>query len=183
MRITAGRVYLLNAALIAAFFAVSAAAFHRLPATIPIHFGWSGSADAWTGTSLLSWFGLPFFAAACGASIYLLSRLGRRKPGMYNLPRKREFLALSAGSREEVLSILDVFLAWLSVAVTLETVAVQFSVFSTATGRTEGLSLATVLALVVGTAALGIGGALHFQRVDERISTLSRQEDADQVRL
>lgn len=175
-RMTTGRVYLLNAVLVAGFFAASAAAFDRLPAVIPVHFGWSGEADAWSGTSRWTWFAVPLITTACAVSIYLLSLVGRRKPSIYNLPRKAEFLALSAARRKQVLCMLEVFLAWLAVAVTIEAAAVQFGIFSTATGRTHGLPLTTVVALIVGTAGLSIGGALFFQRLDEHIRVLSKGE-------
>lgn len=173
---SAARVYLLDAVLIAGFFAASAAAFGSLPAAIPVHFGWSGESDAWAGTSAWSWFAVPLGTTACTAGIYLLSRLGRRKPGIYNLPRKAEFLALSASRRSQILTMLEIFLAWLTVAVTVEAAAVQLSVFSTATGRTDGLSLTTVVALIAGTAGLSLGGALFFQRLDERIHALYKEE-------
>lgn len=178
---SAGKVFLINAALVAGLAAVSVAVSDQLPAAIPQHFGWSGEADTWTGTSRAAWFTLPLIAAACGLVIYVLSVVGRRRPGMYNLPRKAQFLEMSAARRQRALDMLEVFLAWLSVTVTIEAAAVQFSIFSTATGRTDGLSLATVVALIVGTAGLSIGGALFFQRMDERIGLLWKEEQAARV--
>ena len=173
---SARRIYWLNGTLIALFFIASAAAWDHLGSSVPQHFGLSGRADAWSEKTWLSWFALPIAAAVSAIVMYLVSFLGRRKPGLYNMPRKAQFLALSGDRRVKVIAMLEAFCAWVAVALTVHMVAAQYAMYSAAINPSDRIPLLTVLTLVGGTTALGIGGMLFMQRVDERIRQLASEE-------
>lgn len=133
------RLRLLNAILLLALFAGSAWAYPRLPARIPIHFGFSGQADAWASRSFFSWFMLPVIAAALALGLQAIAASAAGHPALWNVPDKRRFLALDADARAPIVAKLREFVAFVSVMVTALLGLIQVAVFRTATGTATRL--------------------------------------------
>lgn len=128
-----------NLALIAVYFIVCAIVWPSLPERIPLHFGASGRADAWTGTSLPAWFGLPLLSFGIAGMMHVLAIFAVRYPSLWNVPEKATFLALPPDVRAPIEDRLVGILAKTSLLTTLLFAAIQVGIYETAMGRVDGL--------------------------------------------
>lgn len=140
-----------SAILLAALWLGSLVAWPHLPARIPTHFGFSGKADSWAETTVLSWFGLPLLVLAIVLLNLVLARQLPKRPGLFNLPDKHRFLALPSEYQAPVIRRMQDFLHWVSAQVALLFGLVQWAIYRTAQGvdtRTYML-FALILAVAV----------------------------------
>ena len=124
----------LSAMLLAALWLGSVLAWPHLPPRIPTHFGFSGKADSWAETTLLSWFGLPLLALVIVLLNVVLTRRLPRRPGLFNLADKQRFLALPSEYQAPVIRRIQDFLHWISAQLALLFGLVQWAVYRTAQG-------------------------------------------------
>lgn len=155
--------YRLNAALILLWVLVDVVVWPDLPDRIPIHFGLGGEADWWVRTSVPAWFGLPMIAAGLALFLRGIAWLAARAPETWNVPEKERFLALSPEARRPIVGVLETYLAWVAVVVTLVFAAVQLGVYLTAVGRTTGIPIYLELFMLAAITAI-LGGALLLGR-------------------
>lgn len=125
-----------NLALLACWIAAAAAVYPRLPARIPLHFSFTGTADAWTRTSLGVWLLLPGVGAAVVLFGYLLSSAAARTPEMWKLRSDdlRRLRALPLCVRDELAESGQRATAWALLLATLALMGVQLGVYATALG-------------------------------------------------
>lgn len=157
-----------------------------VPGRIPMHFGLDGEADRWTERAGLIWFGLPALAAALAVFIRTLGRFAVRNPEIWNVPRKEFFLRLSPDQRAPVVESLESYLAGTSLAMGCLFAALQAGVYTTATGRSDGLSGWFVFVSVAAVVGILIGAFLLRRRIVRQIREakrmVSREGSGQQVR-
>lgn len=150
----------LNDLLAAAILLGSAAGWFLLPERIPIHFGITGEADAWTRTALWSWFLLPAVALATHVSMRWIEGRVEDRPEMVNLPGKERFLELGPKAREPVVREVEALLRETDFFSLVVFACVQLGIWLTATGDS---GRAVILAGLV--VALGVLPAALFRRM------------------
>ncbi len=91
-----------------------------LPARIPLHFDLSGVLDRFGSPSFANWFLLPiigtvipFFLVGISFAMWWLLRT---VPGIMNLPRKDELLALPLDAQRRALFPIEAVMTWISIA-------------------------------------------------------------------
>ncbi len=86
---------------------LAAVLWPELPERIPLHFAAHGTPDRWGEATALNWFLLPGVATAMAPFFALVERLApllaRRRPGLLNVPRRKEFVALPVDARVRAL--------------------------------------------------------------------------------
>jgi uncharacterized membrane protein len=108
--------------------AFAAAAFDRLPARLPVHFGASGAPDAYAHPGLGSWFFLPLLSIGLAVLVGFSGiALFHIPPRWINMPQKASFLSLEEGERRAVLGIVSAFTVLLGAAICATLLAVQVS--------------------------------------------------------
>lgn len=168
------RLRLLNAVLLLALFAGSAWAYPRLPARIPIHFGFSGQPDAWESRSFWSWFMLPIIAAALALGLQVVSAWSARHPELWNVPEKRRFLALDAAARAPIVAKLREFVAFVGVVATALLGVVQIAVYQAATGAATGLPVWSLASICAALLVMAVAGG----RLNAAVGRMVRDADA-----
>ena len=127
---------LLAIVLLCALWIASAMLYPDLPARLPRQFDFAGHVNHWAPSSFGSWFLIPLIAAAVAAVMLGLTVfLPRIPPGLINIPRKDEFLRLSAERRAGVLQVVQGSLAWIAVCMVALCAILQYAVYETANGR------------------------------------------------
>lgn len=152
--------------LLGLYVAATVLVWPRLPARIPIHFGLGGNPNRWTDT-MESWFLLPAIAVTMVLMIQGLGWAARRTPQLWNVPEKERFLGLPSEQRAPIVATLEAFLGVAAVLVTLLFAAIQVGIYTTATGRTEGLPWYVDLAMVAVLVGL-VGGEIVLNRAIRR---------------
>lgn len=148
---------------LAALFVASSLAFPTLPERIPTHFGFDGRPDAWTPTTLASWFALPAVALAMAAVLHALPALLSRHPGWVHLLDGRDVGAVPPRHRPLVQARIRDLMDWVALAVTLCLSLLQGAVHLAARGHdTRGLLL---VLLLLGPIVLALTVA-YTQRID-----------------
>jgi len=138
----------------------SVAGWFLLPERIPIHFGFSGEADAWTRTALWSWFLLPAVALATHVSMRWIEGRVEDRPELVNLPAKERFLELDREARRPVVREVEALLQEADLLSLVVYACVQLGIWLTATGDSGRAVVLTGL-VVAG----GLLPALLFRRV------------------
>ena len=133
----ASTLWRLNWALLLLHGAAAAFAWSSLPRRIPLHFGFGGALDAWTRTSLVSWFGLWVIAVALSAFLYVVSTRGPLDS--WNIPEKERFLRLSAQQRAPVMELLHRLMAGAAICCTIVLSALHFGLYLVASGYANQL--------------------------------------------
>jgi uncharacterized membrane protein len=152
---SATALFRLNWLLIGALLAASLAAWPTLPARIPVHFDLAGTPTRWAGATLVTWLGLPLFAAAMALFMEGAERLTRRAPALWNIPEKELFLRLSPPARAPIEAALARILGWCAVLVTATFAILQIAMYTTAVGSFRGAApFLTVLAFLPMAALL-----------------------------
>jgi uncharacterized membrane protein len=105
-----------------AVWGLALAAWPELPDRIPVHFDALGRPDGWAARHAAWWFLLPGLGTVLGVGVgILLPRwmvaLARANSPWLNVPRKREFMALSADARERAVRAPAACLTWLAIMV------------------------------------------------------------------
>ncbi|MBP7583566.1 MAG: DUF1648 domain-containing protein [Spirochaetes bacterium] len=131
--------FALNAVILAAGAVWCFGVWNGLPDRIPVHFGFDGQPDRWTGKGgeLIVLMLMPFFMSAL---LYGLTALARKYTGLLNVPDKEKLLALPAEKQEPFWQMLWEFMAALSVTLSLLFFSLVYSVAQVARGAASGLS-------------------------------------------
>lgn len=158
---------LLNAVLLLALFAGSAWAYPRLPARIPVHFGFSGEADRWETRSVVSWFLLPAIAAVLTLGLHALSVYGTRHPEIWNVPDKRRFQALSPAAQAPIIAQQQRFMAFVGCIVTALFGVIQAGSYAASAGGR--LPVWAVAAIAGSVLVIGIAGVRENREVGRMI--------------
>lgn len=148
---------------------------------MPTHFGPTGAPDRWTthGTGgLLLWLLLPVLALLASLGLRWAGRHTVANPSVWNIPRKREFLALDPRTRSPIIARLLRFLAVVMVTTTMLLGISQLAVFLSATGRDD--SAVVAVWTVFGLTALILLLALRLARkVSREIDDAARTSRGD----
>ena len=132
--------------------AFAAAAFDRLPARLPVHFGADGAPDAYAHPGLGSWFFLVFVSAVAGAIVWIAGIAIFRIPAKWlNIPKKAAFLALPEPERLAVLATVSAFLMLLGATTCAGLFAIQIAQAAIALGALERFPVALPFAVVGAT--------------------------------
>lgn len=144
--------------LLAGWVGASLLAYRRLPERMPLHFGFGGTVDAWTRTSLPVWLLLP----ALGASIFffgvLLERVAARTPEMWKLSPEeaRRVRALPGPERDRLAEAARVSLARTAILATTALIGAHLGIYAAAVGSAghspwyaEALTWGSVAALLI----------------------------------
>lgn len=174
---SARTLYRINVILVGLYIAWAVLVWPSLPERIPVHFDLAGRPDGWSGTSILRWFGLPFSALVNLAVVWGAGRLARRSPQHWNVPEKERFLALSPEAREPIVEMMDQFLARTSLLITWVFGALHVAVYTTALGRTTGMSW--YIGTVIAAAVVGptVGAIVLARRVGQMVREASSREE------
>jgi uncharacterized membrane protein len=144
-------VRLLNVLLLLALWGGALWYWGTLPERVPTHFDARGLPDAWGTKGFASWFLLPTIALATVSVMYLSVWLVRRRPRLLNIPRKAEFLALSAADQVPVLRAVAATLEAISAGILLIFCAIQLATYRAALGASvRPLMLVVLMVAVVG---------------------------------
>ena len=115
--------YITSALCITAVWIVSISLYPKLPARIPLHFDLSGVPDSFGPPSFANWFLLPVIATLLTLFLMgisaLIPWLLRRAPGIVNIPRKEELLALPADAQGRAIEPLTWMMTIISIVLTL----------------------------------------------------------------
>lgn len=143
-----------NAALLVALFAGSAAVFDALPERIPMHFGLDGTPDRWADRSWIAWMALPLITLFVAVVTYGSAWFIGRRPGSMNLPDRKRYDALPIESKVLVVNVVQRFVCWLTAVINGVMAASQYGAWKVASGQSETLpswSLALVILLIVSS--------------------------------
>ena len=117
--VSSGRTALrIDAALLALMWIGGVIAYQRLPQRFPIHFDVAGRADGWAeraAEGFVLWMLLPVIATLTSLILRWAPRAARSNPTLWNIPHKKEFLALDSERREPIQAMLAASMAWLMV--------------------------------------------------------------------
>jgi uncharacterized membrane protein len=127
--------YSASASILAAEFALSIYFYEILPATIPTHFGISGTPDAYSTKSIWMVFLVPIIQIA----IYLLFVLIYRYPQYSNWPTTLILQTVEKTKREKIYDVLRSMMAWTLVIISLLFGYIQYAIIATANGRANGV--------------------------------------------
>jgi uncharacterized membrane protein len=174
---SARSVHFLNLWLLAIYVVAAAVGWPRLPERIPTHFGVGGRADAWTETSILTWFGLPFLAVGIALVFLGTMTLTRRAPRFWNIPEKQRFLQLSPQRRAPIEARLERLIASVAVLTTALFIGIQIGIYQTATGANTGLSWASLAIAFGATTAMLVIAAYEMRIVSREIRSASPGDD------
>lgn len=110
-----------------------------LPDRIPVHFGFNGMPDRWTGKGweLAILILMPLIMTAL---LYSLTALSRRYTWMLNVPDKDKLLALPPARQEPFWDTLWEFMAGLAGTISLLFFSIVYSMAQVARGMQAGLS-------------------------------------------
>lgn len=128
-------VYSATCGIIIASFIMSVWFFRYLPATIPIHFGFSGAPDAWATRSIWYIFMLPVLNLV----MYLIFILIYRYPQYTSWPTTLILMTVEEGRREKIFEVLRSMVTWILLFVTLIFEYLQYTIIATANGRSFGV--------------------------------------------
>ena len=149
----------------------SALAYRRLPESIPQHFDIRGHADAWTRTSLLSWFAPILLALATVALVQGIAALLPRYPHLINMPDKDKLLALPPEKQRPVIEVIQSMVDWITLEILTVFALVQWSMYRAAHGGQQDFIIVfVVLMSPVGLiiAMIFLGKAQHRLREAQR---------------
>jgi uncharacterized membrane protein len=165
---------LVNRGLIVVLVGAAIWAWPRLPDEIPTHFGLDGQADAWSPTTLFSWFLVPISALILMALIGWLRRLIPRKPRWVNLPDKTKLEDLPEVARRPVVEALSGLLAMVQTEVLVIFGLIQMGSYRAAHGQeSQGLIILVLLIAILSSPVLLIVFFLTFQSAMEKAKPLS----------
>ncbi len=131
----------IDTAALALMWLLALVTYFRLPDRFPIHFDLAGRPDGWAergAEGFLTWLLLPIMASLTSLLMRWAARATRTNPTLWNIPRKREFLALDAARREPIQLLLEASMAWLTLLVTLLLLLLQAATLVAAHGRSFG---------------------------------------------
>lgn len=172
----ARRLYAVNTLLLVAMIGGSLLAWLWLPDPFPIHFGPGGRPDRWVpknAGSMILWLLLPVIGATTTLLIRAAGRAATLSPGLWNVPLKREFLALTPERRAPIVATLQEILAGTALGCTALFAGIQALTFAGARG-TRVFGWPVEAALLVLTLAI-LFGALHMSgRVRRQIEQAAR---------
>jgi uncharacterized membrane protein len=139
----------LDALLFLALVALTAANYGSLPDKIPVHFNFSGTPDGWSDKGLGAWM-IPIVAVVMnlifGGSMWVV----RNKPAWVNVPRKAEFMALSADARAPINDMVARFVLWMAVLVEVLLIYIQAGMVAVALGAWKTLPVWPSFAIIGG---------------------------------
>lgn len=127
-----------DAVLLLLLWAGAIAAWPLLPDPVPIHFDVHGRPDGWLphhAGGFVVWLLLPAIATLGSLILRWAPRAARSNPTLWNIPHKREFLALDEAARAPIHERLERFLASATLLTTALMASVQAAIFLSATGR------------------------------------------------
>jgi uncharacterized membrane protein len=130
---------------IIASFIMSVWLYSGLPATIPVHFGLSGSPDAWATRSLIYIFMVP----TLNLLMYLFFLFIYRYPQYTSWPTTLILMTVEETRREKIFEILRSMVSWLLFWVTLLFGYLQYTILATANGRSFGILNYIMIAFLV----------------------------------
>jgi uncharacterized membrane protein len=119
--------------------------FHDLPAIIPVHFGLSGTPDAWATKNIFDIFMLPVL----NFLIYLLFILIYRHPQYTSWPTTLILMTVEEEKREKIFVVLRSMITWILLLVTLIFGYLQYTIIATANGRALGVENYVMIAFLV----------------------------------
>ncbi|MBN1150402.1 DUF1648 domain-containing protein [candidate division WOR-3 bacterium] len=134
-----------------------------MPDEIPVHFGFSGRPDRWTGKGweLIGLILLPPFMAVL---LYGLLLLSRRYTFLLNIPQKEKFLALPPDKQKPFWDLLSEMISGLTSSLCVLFYSLLQTIEQVAYGRLSGLSL-TFLAAFVFFIAFSIFYSIRLRKV------------------
>lgn len=150
-------IVLLNVAFMVAWVAFAVAAYDKLPARIPTHFGPSGAADAFSDRSIASWFAMTTIGICVTLLTLGLAQITQRRPSLYNIPGKEDLLSLPTEEQRPYLEQVALFMTLVSSTVVAIFAAIQYDMWKVATSDQQGLSYVSwsAIALCIGGTMLG----------------------------
>lgn len=164
-----------NLVLLAGWIVACVAVYPRLPDRIPLHFGFTGGADAWTRTSMGVWLLLPAISTAVVLFGYALSGAAARTPEMWNLRQEevKRVRTLPGHVQEELGRAGQRATARVLILTTVALVGVQLGVYATAVGQRERMPW-YAQAITLGSIAAVLLLSLHERsRVRRQIRDLA----------
>jgi len=158
-----------NTALSAGLVGFGVWAWPRLPDRIPTHFGLNGMPDAWSGTTLTSWFLVPGLALLLAGGVGILRRILPLKPRWVNLPGRTKLVELPEAARGPVLEVLSGSLAMVQTEILVLFALVYLGTLRTAMGESsQGIMILVLLFAVLASPILTVVFVLGFQGAVER---------------
>jgi hypothetical protein len=118
-------------------FLLATVAWFILPPEIPTHFGANGKADAWSSTSIVSWFSLVAVSVALSLMIFFLTSPAAKST--WNIGEKKRFLQLTPEQQAPVLELMRLFGAASALCVNVVFLTLNLGVYLAAQGHTRGL--------------------------------------------
>lgn len=164
---------------IAALWIISIRLYPTLPASIPLHFDLGGTPDRFGPPSIGNWFGLPILGTLIGVFLTAIMAgvpwLLRVAPGIVNIPRKTQLLALPADSQRRALAPMTTMMASIATVIVLIFIYIIHGTARIATGDATILAVWPLFVLIALILALLIIG--HFATV-RRIDSESAVQSA-----
>ena len=160
----------LSIAVLAAYWAFCVIVFTKLPDRIPMHFNVRGQADGWSDNPIVAWFALPVLATVSVGFIYVLSNLARRTPHLWNVPKKKEFLALREDQRAPIIERMMVVIDVTGLYVVVLMWVMQYGIYRTSFEPTAGLPVLFHIALWGGLLAVLIFSFVLHVKVKKMIT-------------
>lgn len=126
----------IDAGLLAVHAVGAATAWLAMPRRVPTHFTLAGTPDAWSRTTVASWFGLLVTSIALSWLIHALSHAVSLES--WNIPDKERLLQLPREEQEPVIELVHGYAAASAITTTVIFLALQVGVYLIATQDAHG---------------------------------------------
>ncbi len=140
---------LLNASLLVAIVGFAAWAWPRLPAEIPVHFGFDGRADRWEPRTVMAWFAIPAIAVIVHLGLLWMRSLTTARPEWLNLPGGTRLDDHPPSVRAAILEHIRAFLAVVMLELLVIFGLIQVGSYATAMGGDGQSAIVAVLAVAL----------------------------------
>lgn len=162
----------LDAALLVLIWIGAIIGWSTLPETFPIHFDARGRPDSWVqrdAGGFVLWMLLPAIATITSVLLRLAVRWATRNPMYWNVPRKKEFLALTDAQRAPIVALLTRMLARVCVCTTLLLGLIIYGIWREAheAGAAGWPMLIVILAYLIAVCGMAIGMNGRVRRMIE----------------
>jgi uncharacterized membrane protein len=153
--------YLIALGLFVLYLVFAASLYQKLPASFPVHFGFSGAPDHWADKNMASWFLIPAINGIIILFLLLTGVFVRKYPALLNVPDKEKFLASPAEKQSVVFDLLDDLFLALSIALQLLFGFITYASYSAAITPEHDLPTSFFL-VIIGYGFITLGIVIYY---------------------
>ncbi|MDP7421914.1 MAG: hypothetical protein QGH40_08540 [bacterium] len=108
--------------------------------------------------------------------LYGLSQLVKRRPGLMNIPNKKEFLSLSEKNRQSITRRIEEYMFWCCVPLNAMWAGAQYGVYLAATGQAVYINRYMAVVFIGPVLAIMVMSTMFVIRLKQAVEAAARQE-------